>query len=82
MCHASIKENKFLIKFLIHDFWVGVIPFELWSNEFTVKLLFLAHCKLSVSGNADKCLANEHGAYKMKVSNPFIEFILKYCKLT
>ena len=37
----QMKENKFLIKFMIYYFWVGVIPFELWSNEFTVKLLFL-----------------------------------------
>ena len=38
---SQIKGNKFLIKFLIYYFWVGVMPFELWSNEFTVKLLFL-----------------------------------------
>ena len=36
-----MKEDKFLITFMIYDFWVGVIPFELWSNKCTVKLLYL-----------------------------------------
>ena len=31
----QMKENRFLIKFLIYYFWVGVMPFDLWSNEFT-----------------------------------------------
>ena len=38
---SQMKENKFLIKLLIYYFWVGVIPFELWSNKFSVKLLFV-----------------------------------------
>ena len=38
---SQMKENKFLIKFLIYYFRVGVMPFELWSNEVTVQLILL-----------------------------------------
>ena len=37
----QMKENKFVIKFMIYYLWVGVMPFELWSNELTVQLLIL-----------------------------------------
>ena len=38
---SQMKDNEFMIKFIIYYFWVGVMPFELWSIEFTVQLLFL-----------------------------------------
>ena len=37
---SQMKENKFLIKFIIYNFWVEVMPWDLWSNSFTGKLLF------------------------------------------
>ena len=41
---SQMKENTYLIKFITYYFWVEVMPFQLWSNEFTVKLLFV-HCR-------------------------------------
>ena len=29
---SQMKENKFLIKFVIYYLWVEIIPWELWSN--------------------------------------------------
>ena len=37
----QINENKFLTKFIIYYLLVGVMRFELWSNEFTVGLQLL-----------------------------------------
>ena len=38
---SQMKEDKLLINFITYYFWVEVMPFELWSNQFTVQLLFL-----------------------------------------
>ena len=40
---SQMKENRFLIKFLIYYFLIGVMSFELWSND--CKVTFCAHCR-------------------------------------
>ena len=45
---SQMKDDKFLIIFIIYYFRVGVMPFELWPNEFTVQLLFFLHTVYSI----------------------------------
>ena len=54
------KEEQILLKFIIYNFWVEVIPWELLSNEFTVQFLFLLTVyglmALSWGGRVTRCL--------------------------